>query len=109
MQKLFERQQAEQQEKNARRLAATEKLKEWHADKTRQTEQRKKNNQMMEQNKIAAEQEERSGKNQWDRICNNIDINAQMSPGGRDLSRMKAAMLARRADMANGAASGFNF
>lgn len=39
--------------------------------------------------------------NPWDRITKNCDLTKTISPGGRDLTRMKSAMLNRKADLNN--------
>ena len=45
------------------------------------------------------ESKERENNNKWDRICKHVDLQSNFGPGGRDLSRMKTAMLNRKADM----------
>ena len=39
--------------------------------------------------------------NPWERITKNCDMSKAMTPNGRDLTRMKSAMLNRKADMSN--------
>ena len=48
----------------------------------------------------AKDEEKRSRKEQnpWDRVCNNCDFTSNYSAGGKDLTRMKQAMLARKGD-----------
>ena len=58
--------------------------------------------------------------NPWERVVKNCNLNAAISPGGHDLSRMKFAMINRKADFskkesmggdgtAGGQAASFNF
>ena len=37
--------------------------------------------------------------NPWDKIIDNVEINAGKYNGGHDVSRMRAAMVARKADI----------
>ena len=50
--------------------------------------------------------------NPWERIIKNCDMTKTLSPGGHDLSRMKSAMINRKADLSNkdgnGAAGAIN-
>ena len=39
--------------------------------------------------------------NPWERITKNCDMTKAMTPGGRDLTRMKSAMVNRKADLSN--------
>lgn len=41
----------------------------------------------------------KSGKNPWVRIVDNCEMNASQYVGGKDVSRMRAAMLARKDDI----------
>jgi len=41
----------------------------------------------------------KSGKNPWVRIIDNCEMNASQYVGGKDVSRMRAAMLARKDDI----------
>lgn len=64
----------------------------------------------MEQAKVAELAQDRESMNPWERIAKNCDLNKAISPGGRDMSRMKSAILNRRADMsANKDDAKFNF
>jgi len=40
----------------------------------------------------------KSTQNHWEKVCSNIDLTHQVS-SGKDMSRMRAAMLARKADL----------
>ena len=46
-------------------------------------------------------EENRQGNNPWARVLDNVDVTASgtTTAGGKDRSRMKAAMLARKADL----------
>ena len=43
--------------------------------------------------------------NPWERIVSNVEINASQYVGGADVSRMRQAMIARKADITKGASS----
>ena len=40
----------------------------------------------------------KSTQNPWEKVCSNIDLTYTVS-AGKDMSRMRAAMLARKADL----------
>jgi hypothetical protein len=45
-------------------------------------------------------EEHRRGNNPWERVVDNCNMSASaLSSSGKDMSRMKAAMLARKADI----------
>ena len=57
---------------------------------------------MQEQYQTRVE-EERSGTNPWERVNNNCDMSLQgVTAGGHDKTRMKQAMLNRKADISAG-------
>ena len=57
----------------------------------------------MEQQFMTRREDERSGNNPWERVTDNCDLTLQgVVAGGHDKSRMKQAMLNRKADLAAG-------
>jgi hypothetical protein len=51
----------------------------------------------------AEELQMKSSTNQWQRVCNNVEFNASgTTANGKDISRMKQAMQARRSDLTQG-------
>ena len=113
MQDLYQKQQEEVMQKNAKRAAALQALAEFKETRQKQMQLTRQNNIQIEQGRNTAVEDERNSLNKWDRVCKNVDLTSKMGPGGTDLSRMKAAMCARRADFAGGAAGAsqgnFNF
>ena len=63
----------------------------------------------MEEGRRIEEDSARENTNKWERVIKNCDMKSSLSPGGRDLSRMKTAMLNRRNDMQGDAAGQSNF
>ena len=60
----------------------------------------------MEKGREAETEQDREGMNPWERIIKNCDMTKTLSPGGHDLSRMKSAMINRKADLSNKDGSG---
>ena len=44
----------------------------------------------------------RKGPNPWDRVISNCDMNSASYVGGADVTRMRQAMIARKADLTKG-------
>jgi hypothetical protein len=51
---------------------------------------------------LADEENMKSNPNKWIRVCSTCDFNKSVSASGKDLSRMRDVMLARKQDVANG-------
>ena len=57
----------------------------------------------MESQFMTRREEERTSNNPWERVIDNCDLSVQgVNAGGHDKSRMKHAMLNRKADIAAG-------
>lgn len=94
---------AEAGQKNERRSTAAAALNEWHQQREGQIQLRKQNNESMESQYQTRVDEERKGNNPWDRVTGNCDLSmAGVTAGGHDKTRMKQAMLNRKADIAAG-------
>ena len=52
---------------------------------------------------------ERNGPNPWERVVSNCEMNSASYVGGADVSRMRQAMIARKADITKGNAKGGAF
>jgi len=76
-------------------------LSTFKSERANQIEQSRLNNIQVELGRKAQNAADRDSTNQWERVCNNCNLNSSMTPGGRDLTRMKTAMLNRKADLAN--------
>ena len=96
---LYEKMQKESEEKRERKAAAQMKLQEWKAERDSQAQGKKMTNQQEADMKQAEMNQAKQGKNPWVRIIDNCEMNASQYVGGKDVSRMRAAMLARKDDI----------
>ena len=96
---LYEKMQKESESKRERKAAAQQKLSEWKRDRDSQADGKKSTNQQEAAMKQAELDQAKSGKNPWVRIVDNCEMNASQYVGGKDVSRMRAAMLARKDDI----------
>lgn len=100
MQNMHSFQSQEVDQKKERVRAGTAWLKEWQATRQSQILQRRANNQLMQENAEKEAAEMKQSQNPWQRICANVEFTSTATtPSGKDVSRMKAAMLARKADL----------
>ena len=89
--------------KNERKSAGLAAVNQWHTERTGQINLRKQNNESMETQFHTKREDERSSNNPWERVTDNCDLSLQgVVAGGHDKSRMKHAMLNRKADIAAG-------
>ena len=88
-------------EKNARRTAGSTAVNQWQEERQGQIKLRKQNNQSMETEFMTRREDERNSNNPWERVTDNCDLTLQgvIAPNGHDKSRMKQAMLNRKADI----------
>lgn len=86
-------------EKQAKKQKAKQELDQWHAQRKREIEQRNKMNIDEEQRYKENVAKERKGNNPWERVISNCEMNANNYVGGKDVSRMRQAMIARKADI----------
>ena len=94
---------AESGEKQARKNAGSAAISTWQQERQGQISLRQNNNQQHESAFNNKREEERNGNNPWVRVTDNCDLTAQgLTVGGKDKSRMKQAMLNRKADLAAG-------
>ena len=85
--------------KNERRQKASDTLRLWQEERSKQCELRRQNNISMEQARHTEQGKDRQIDNKWERICKNCDLTSSLRPSGQDLSRMKTAMINRKNDM----------
>ena len=105
-----ERMVSEAGEKQARKTAGATAIQEWQKEREGQIGLRKQNNEEHERQFYAKREDERKGGNPWERVTENCDLTNQgVIAGGKDKSRMKQAMLNRKADNSAGGASMANF
>ena len=86
--------------KQQRRLNGTNSLKEWQAQRQLQIQNRiRTNKELQESNELNAIELKKS-MNPWQRVCANVEFTTSATTAsGKDVSRMKAAMIARKADL----------
>lgn len=89
----------ETQQKNQKKASALQALTQWHAERGKQTEQRKANNVLLEQSQAKEAEAVKSSSNPWQRVCHNVEFKNGTTESGKDLSRMKQSMLARKNDL----------
>ena len=91
--------QEEEDNKRQRKIKGKEDLEKWNQSRKKETELRRSQN--ADQEKIYHEQVQiqRNGPNPWERVVANCDMNSASYVGGADVTRMRAAMLARKGDM----------
>lgn len=91
----------EMSEISERRDKAREELKEFYDDKNRERMARSKQNKEEEWAYINKRDEHKKSKNPWEKIIDNVEINQSKYLGTKDVTRMRQAMLARKADLKN--------
>jgi hypothetical protein len=94
-------QQEELRLKNERRQKGSQALAEWKTQRQNQIALRSKNNLSDQEASAKQEAELKVSMNPWQRVCANVDFSGSsaLTVSGRDISRMKQAMLARKADL----------
>ena len=96
---LYEKMQNEQEKKRERKAEAQKKLLEWKKNRDSQTQGKKQTNQEEAALKQKEQDMAKAGNNPWVRIIDNCEMNASQYVGGKDVSRMRAAMLSRKNDI----------
>ena len=82
-------------------MKAEQALTQWKQERDSQIRQRRTNNEIEEKQYHALIEEHRKGDNPWERVVDNINLGGAqaVSSQGKDMTRMKAAILARKADI----------
>lgn len=80
-------------------MKAREELEKWKEERQRQTEMRKKINLENEAEFYETKKAKREGPNPWERVVENCEMNSAQYVGGADVTRMRQAMLSRKADL----------
>lgn len=92
-------QDAEANDIAEKRDKAREELKEWYEDKERERLAKSKQNKEEEWAFLKTRDEHKQSKNPWEKIIDNVEINQSKYLGTRDVTRMRQAMQARKADI----------
>lgn len=96
---LFDKLQAEEDSKRQRKARGKEEIDKWTAQRKREIEQQLKTNEENEKMHHENVTAQRNGPNPWDRVVSNCDMNSASYVGGADVTRMRQAMIARKADL----------
>lgn len=96
---LFERQEQEENLRRERKAKGREDLVKWGGERQKQIELRKKTNLEQEKSYHEQVQVQRNGPNPWDRVVAHCEMNSASYVGGADVTRMRQAMIARKADI----------
>ena len=97
--KLYQKQQAEENLKRDRKTHGRDELQKWNQQRQKEIELRRNTN--VESEKMYHEnvKAQRNGPNPWERVVSNCEMNSSQYVGGADVSRMRQAMIARKADI----------
>lgn len=96
---LFDKLQVEEENKRSRKVRGKEEIDKWTAQRKKEIEQRRKTNEESEKMYHENVTVQRNGPNPWDRVVSNCDMNSASYVGGADVTRMRQAMIARKADL----------
>lgn len=90
--------------KRDRKTQGRAELGKWSQQRQKEIDLRKNTNvesQAMYHENLKAQ---RNGPNPWERVISNCEMNGSQYVGGGDVTRMRQAMIARKADLTKGAA-----
>ena len=96
---LFDKMQSEEDNKRQRKIKGKEDLEKWAQQRKKEIELRRSQNNDQEDMYHKNVQEQRNGPNPWERVIANCDMNSASYVGGADVTKMRAAMLARKGDI----------
>jgi hypothetical protein len=96
---LFGKQEAEEEAKRSRKGKGREELVKWQGQRAKEVELRKSTNKESERMYHELVEKQRSGPNPWERVTSNCEMNGSQYVGGADVTRMRQAMIARKADI----------
>lgn len=88
--------------KKETKLNAKDELEEWYSQKDSDRSAKSKQNKEEEWAYLKTREEHKKSKNPWEKIVDNVEINPNKYLGGKDVSRMRQAMLARKGDLKEG-------
>ena len=100
---LFEKQGQEEELKRQRKAKGRDDILKWAGERKKQIDLRKHTNAESETSYHEQVKLQRNGPNPWERVVANCEMNSSQYVGGADVSRMRQAMLARKADITKGA------
>jgi hypothetical protein len=89
----------EYSEKKGKQQEGRDELDSWYTTKNQERQSKSKQNKEEEWALLQTRDEHKKSKNPWEKIVDNVEINANKYIGGKDVSRMRQAMLARKGDL----------
>lgn len=99
MRSLLAKEEEEQKEKRSWQDKARKDLEDWYGKRDLDRQAKSKQNKEEEWAYLKTREEHKNSKNPWENIIDNVEINQNKYLGSRDVTRMRAAMLARKADL----------
>eukprot|EP01017_Pseudomicrothorax_dubius_P040090 TRINITY_DN622_c0_g1_i3.p1 TRINITY_DN622_c0_g1~~TRINITY_DN622_c0_g1_i3.p1 ORF type:complete len:126 (-),score=44.49 TRINITY_DN622_c0_g1_i3:216-593(-) len=99
MQALQEKLQHEKQVKQERIQKAKNDLAQWQNDRKTANEKRRQNNRAEHDALLEAKANNTLYKNSWEKVAGNITLKEGDYPGSKEVSRMRQAILAKKADL----------
>ena len=98
---LYEKQVKEQEDKNKRKQDAQAELSKWKNQRDMEIAGRRTQNEAEIEEYQTQLQRAKAGAtvNPWERVVDNCEMNANNYVGGKDVTRMREAMIARKADI----------
>lgn len=102
MRSLLEKQDEEMRKKKEKTQMAKEEMQKWDDKRKKELASRRKLNEEDEWSFNQRREELKSSANQWEKVIQHVEIKSQAYPGQAEVSRMRAAMLARKGDIARG-------
>ena len=91
--------QNEYTEKKEKQQEGRNELDSWYTSKNQERQSKSKQNKEEEWALLQTRDEHKKSKNPWEKIVDNVEINANKYIGSKDVSRMRQAMLARKGDL----------
>jgi hypothetical protein len=99
LRKARERADKELIAKRALKQKGQDELNKFYAEKAKDIASKRKQNKEEEWALLKAREEHKKSKNPWEKIVDNVEIDARKYLGKKDVSRMRQAMIARKQDM----------
>ena len=96
---LYEKLQQEENEKDQRKLSGQQSLSEWKNTRDGEVAGRQKVNLQEAADYKNSDQRSKDAGNPWERVIDNCEMTASQYVGTKDVSRLRQAMIGRKADI----------
>lgn len=96
------KEEEEYTKKKEKQQEGRDELNDWYSKKNKERQAKSKQNKEEEWALLQIREEHKKSKNPWEKIVDNVEINANKYLGQKDVSRMRQAMLARKGDLKDG-------